>query len=148
MTQRVHNPVADEDVPVRLTKNFMLAEFHCKDGTPVPEEMVEDLQKFVENGPQLVRTFFDARTEIVSAYRTPEHNKRVGGAKRSYHMYGHVPGRPSDVFACDMAVRGVEPKVVYEAILGLIRLGLMKPGGVGLYSWGVHYDDRGYLVEF
>lgn len=147
MTDRVHNPVADADEDVRLSKNFMLSEFHCKDGTPVPEELVEGLQEFVIRGPQVVRTFFDARTEVVSAYRTPSHNKKVGGAKRSYHQYGHIDGRDGK-FACDISVRGVEPKVVYEVVLGLMRVGAVDPGGVGLYPWGVHIDNRGYIVEF
>ena len=53
---RVHNPAADLDEVVRLSKNFLLSEFHCKDGTPVPPELVPALTEFVENGPQKIRT--------------------------------------------------------------------------------------------
>ncbi len=43
---------------------------------------------------------------INSGYRTPTHNKRVGGASKSQHLYGK---------AADIVVRGVTPSTVYNA---------------------------------
>ena len=145
--KRVINPAADSDKPWQLSKNFNLSEFHCKDGTPVPEELVADLANFVENGPQKIRDFFGARTEVVSGYRHPAYNQRIQGAKRSYHQYGHIEGRDG-MFACDLSVQGVAPVVVYQVVLGLMNLGVIPEGGVGLYKWGVHLDNRGFRVEF
>ena len=51
-------------------------------------------------------------------------------------------------FAADIQVRGVQPIFVYQAILGLMRLGVIEKGGVGLYSNFVHYDNRGVIVQF
>lgn len=69
----------------QLTPHFALAEFDCRDGTPVPARgraayrylctwMLEPLRR--KFGPCL----------IVSGYRTRDHNNRVGGAAMSVHL--------------------------------------------------------------
>ena len=44
---------------------------------------------------------------VNSGYRTPEHNKKVGGAKYSYHMRG---------MAADIRVNGMSPKELGKAV--------------------------------
>lgn len=63
-------------------KNFSPRELACK-GTGrllLDETAVSKLQE--------LRDLLDKPLIVVSAYRSPEHNKKVGGAKASYHMQG------------------------------------------------------------
>lgn len=107
-----------------LSKNFKVREFACKDGSDpvfVAPELVEVLQK--------IRTHFGKAVTINSAYRTPTHNKSVGGVATSQHTYGT---------AADIKISGVTPKQIYDyadSILG-------NKGGLGLYKTFVHVDVR------
>jgi uncharacterized protein YcbK (DUF882 family) len=71
---------------------------------------------------------------ITSGYRSPQHNKKIGGAKDSQHVKG---------MAADIKVAGMTPKEVALVIDGLIESGKMKQGGIGIYASWVHYDIRG-----
>lgn len=133
---------AASDERRKLSKNFWLYEFDCKDGTPVPDELVDDLETFVQKNLQPLRDFLDSRIFITSAYRTPAWNKAVGGVKNSYHLYDKGP------FAVDIMVQGVDPPLVKVIIEGLINLGILQEGGVGLYKSFVHYDNRGYKARW
>ena len=72
---------------------------------------------------------------MISGYRSPEFNTKIGGARRSQHM---------QATASDIKVKGVEPRAVHRAILRLINEGKMEQGGLGLYETFVHYDVRGH----
>lgn len=68
---------------VKLSANFTVKEFACKDGSDsvlVDTALVEVLQK--------IRDYFGKPVIINSAYRTPEHNRKVGGSSGSYHVKG------------------------------------------------------------
>lgn len=115
----------------RLAKNFRVREFACKDGSDVvfvDSALVEVLQA--------MRTHFGAAVNITSGYRTPAHNKAVGGAQSSQHLYGK---------AADIQIDGVPPA---EAAAYAETL-LDGRGGIGLYppkdgrpaGW-VHVDVR------
>lgn len=135
-------PAAAPGERKKLSKDFYLYEFDCKDGTPVPEELVDGLEYFVERNLQTLRDFFNAPIFITSAYRTPQYNARVGGVKNSYHLYD------KDAFAVDIMVQGVETPLVKIALEGLIRIGAIQEGGIGLYKNFVHYDNRGYRARW
>ena len=68
------------------------------------------------------------------AFRSPEHNKAIGGASESQHVLGT---------AADIVVDGLTPKQVHAEIEKLIAEGKMREGGLGLYATWVHYDVRG-----
>lgn len=107
-----------------LSKNFMVREFRCKDGSDVifiDPELVKLLQK--------IRDHFGKAVTINSSYRTPARNKKVGGADYSQHLYGT---------AADIAIKGVAPKKVAQYVETLMP----NSGGIGIYSWGVHVDTR------
>lgn len=64
-----------------------------------------------------------------SGYRCPTHNKNVGGAKQSLHMFGK---------ASDIRVNGVTPSQVREKADKVFH-----DGGVLIYNTFVHVDTRG-----
>jgi uncharacterized protein YcbK (DUF882 family) len=108
----------------KLSTNFRVREFACTDGSDpvfIDSELVTVLQK--------IRTHFGKAVTITSAFRTPSHNKSVGGTIYSQHLYGR---------AADISVSGVSPSKIatyVESILG-------DRGGVGRYDTFTHIDVR------
>jgi hypothetical protein len=99
---------------MRLTPNFSLeqlihsetAERERIDNTPAPP-IVENL-RLLAQGLEQVRTLTGLPLKIVSGYRCPELNRRVGGAKTSQHTEGK---------AADFTCAGFGPPVdVIKAI--------------------------------
>jgi len=118
---------------MKLTENFLLSEYQSKDGAATPLELVPNIKENAKN-LQVLREYFDAPIIINSGYRSPSHNKSIGGAKYSQHLQGK---------ASDIVVKGYTPYEVYEAIEYLISEGEMKQGGLSQYNTFVHYDVRG-----
>jgi uncharacterized protein YcbK (DUF882 family) len=125
---------------MKLTKNFNLSEFACKDeaATPVPSGLIGNVQLLADN-IQVLRDDIGTPVDILSGYRTPAHNAKVGGKPNSFHM---------KAMAGDLAAKEFTPKQLYLRIEKLIRAGKMKAGGLGLYPGFVHYDVRGRNVRF
>jgi len=72
-----------------LSPHFSRREFDCRDGsraTPKPE-LVAALEK--------LRALIGKPIRIVSGYRSPAHNKRVGGAPDSRHLHNDAADIPS-----------------------------------------------------
>ena len=115
----------------RLSEHFEVREFRCKDGSDpvfVDTELVDILEK--------IRTHFGKPLVITSAYRTAAHNKAVGGAAYSQHLYGK---------AADIRVTGVS----VEQVAAYAETLLNGRGGIGIYPPGlgrangwVHVDVR------
>lgn len=118
---------------MRLTKNFELSEFQCHDGTPVPAELMKNVQLLADN-LQVLRDDIGEPIRINSAYRHPEYNKRIGGARNSQHIQAK---------AADITAKSYSPKKLAARIERLIAAGKMKQGGIGIYPGFVHYDVRG-----
>ena len=62
---------------MRLTKNFELEEFACKDGTAVPKKYYENCKELAQN-LQVLRDSLGVPLEILSGFRTVQHNKKIG----------------------------------------------------------------------
>lgn len=106
---------------INLVSNFKVKEFACSDGSDVVL-----IHPFIPFICQMVRNKFKYAYSPNSAYRTPTHNKAVGGAINSNHLYGRAVDIP--------AKKGVTPKQLYDYVDTLFG----DWGEVGLYSWGVH----------
>ena len=122
MTIKVYSKAKDGNK--KLSTNFRVKEFACSDGSDpifIDSELVTILQK--------IRTHFGKAVTITSAYRTPTHNKNVGGTTYSQHLYGR---------AADIKVSGVSPSKVSAYAEEL----LSGKGGVGIYNTFTHIDVR------
>jgi len=125
-------------VNVPLSKNFKKSEFKCRDGTDVPDELMPNLLELVEN-LQIIRDHIGKPIHVISGYRTPKYNRRIGGARKSQHMKAK---------AADIIIRGMSPVEVRAIIINLIKEKKIKKGGVGLYKSFVHYDVRGWNARW
>lgn len=123
---------------MKLTQNFNLSEFACKDGTPVPEEKIERIQILAEQ-LQVLRNYLEKPIRINSAYRTEEYNRQIGGVSNSQHVQCN---------AADIVAVGLDAKQVQDAIEYLITAGKMQQGGLGRYASFTHYDIRGYRARW
>lgn len=123
-----------------LTRNFKISEFDCRDGTPVPEQYKNNAREVAEN-LQIIRDYVNVRykergeiiIKITSAFRTPSHNKKVGGAKNSQHL----KAKAADIYAPKLST--IE---LYKLILKLINLGKIDIKGLGIYEDFIHCDTR------
>ena len=118
----VYSKAAEGNLP--LSENFRVREFACMDGSDlilISLELVELLQR--------IRTHFKAPVTITSAYRSHCHNKKVGGASNSQHLYGT---------AADIRVQGVAPAKVAAYAETLMP----DKGGIGIYPTFLHVDVR------
>lgn len=123
---------------MQLTKNFALSEFGCRDGSLPEGELLENCQELADN-LQVLRDHIGKPINVISGYRPPAYNKKIGGAKKSQHLLAR---------AADIKVRGMAPAEVHSTILKLIKAGKMKQGGLGKYSTFVHYDTRGTAARW
>lgn len=113
-----------KDGEKKVSTNFKVREFACSDASDpifIDSELVSVLQK--------IRNHFGTSVMITSAYRTPTHNKSVGGTTYSQHLYGK---------AADIKVKGISPGTVAKYAETLLN----NTGGVGRYSTFTHIDVR------
>jgi len=111
---------------MRLSKNFILSEFACKDGSKtitVDHELVEKLQR--------LRDGIGKPVVITSGYRTAAYNKRCGGISTSHHLTGK---------AADIKVSGMTP---LQVALAADKIGFL---GIGVYPTFTHVDVVGSIA--
>lgn len=121
--------------------------FRCRDRSPTPTAALEQLPK-LHAALVVLRDFIrstdggnkpHADIYILSGYRSPAYNARVGGEKASKHMLGQ---------AADISVPGVRPSKVYGLADHLQRDGSVPLGGLGKYATFVHLDIRGDIARW
>ncbi len=117
---------------MKLSNNFYLHEFSSKDGAEMPQDVFFNIQKLALQ-LQIVRDIVKKPITINSGYRSPEHNKKIGGVPNSQHVLGK---------AADIVIKGQNSKKTYELLEKLIDEGRILQGGLGLYKNFVHYDIR------
>ena len=144
--ERAARELGEEEEPafrapgvVRLSRHFVLAEFHCHDGTRVPGKAVPALRRLVRQVLQPMRDQF-GRCTVHSGFRTDAHNASVGGAPRSQHLYHRTP---KDV-AADVSFASGSPSewaAEAERLLG-------GGGGIGTYASFTHVDNRSVAAHW
>ena len=123
---------------MKLTANFSKSEFESKDGSPMPLDVLQNIQVLAEQ-LQVIRDEIGKPISITSGWRSAAHNARIGGAKHSYHVRG---------MAADIQVTGMHPMDVKKLILKLMNEGKILKGGLKAYKRWTHYDTRGEIVLF
>ncbi|HHU77166.1 MAG TPA: DUF882 domain-containing protein [Firmicutes bacterium] len=113
---------------IRISPNFLLREFECKDGTHQVRIDSRLLQKL-----QALRDKVGRPVVILSGYRNPAHNKAVGGSPGSQHLLGR---------AADIVVSGYSVQKLAEISR---EIGFT---GIGIYNSFVHVDVRGKAVTW
>lgn len=113
----------------QISKNFQYKEFDCHgqgccSTTIIDEKLVGYVQQ--------IRDHFGKPVTITSPYRCEVHNRRVGGATKSYHMQGK---------AADIVVQGVSSREVakYAESIGILGIGLYETSADGYFT---HIDTR------
>lgn len=117
-----------------LTPHFTKGEARCKDGTWIPRQLLGKARRHAWNLERLRHDLGNVPISILSWYRTPAYNRRIGGARFSKHIEG---------VATDHTRQWVN-KVGRQKVL---RVGgnVFKNGGMGTYPAGsMHFDSRGF----
>lgn len=117
---------------MKLTENFNRQEFDCKDGTPVPAELLPNVRKLAEQ-LQILRDNLGESIHVNSGYRTAAYNKSVGGKTASQHLQAK---------AADITCKSKTPKQLAAFIEKLIGQNILKFGGMGIYKGFIHVDIR------
>lgn len=109
----------------KVSKHFRVREFASNDGAD-RVLIDDDLVKLLEN----IREAAGGKAiTINSGYRSPEHNKAVGGVSNSQHVKGT---------AADIVVAGTDPLTVGQ----IAEYYLNTKGGIGVYKSFTHVDTR------
>jgi hypothetical protein len=145
--QRVGAFLPLEIAPVsgRVSENFLLSEYV----NPTLQRGAR--RAFVDPQAawhvQQIRSGLGRPLTISSSYRSPEHNRDVGGSSFSRHLYGDAVDIDVDQSSSDANTRGQE--IFNEAldagvdfVLALEETSVIV-GGTSRVSW-VHLDDRGF----
>jgi len=111
--------------------HLSLKELACKDGTPYPPEWGSCRLPVLRAAFEAVRASCGGRPIAVnSAYRSPSHNRKIGGARKSQHVEGRAldlrPPRGWTVRRFHAHIRDHHPEV----------------RGLGRYRTFVHVDVR------
>lgn len=108
----------------KISKHFRVQEFACKDGCEfvlISRVLVEILEGLREKiGEEIY---------INSGFRTPNHNKKIGGALLSYHQFG---------MAADIRAKTKTPKELYNILDKMLE----GWGGLELHDNFMHVDTR------
>ncbi|OPZ81758.1 MAG: Peptidase M15 [bacterium ADurb.Bin431] len=161
--------VTRENLNVRLTPHFTLDQFLCKQSGGLPKLVVlqerllyklEHLLAKVNERGHACETF-----AVMSGYRTPAYNRRIGNRKYSQHCYGgaadiYIDADPVDSIMDDLNRDGkrdyADAGVLYQVVDLLSGADWFAPylGGLARYRATrrhgpfVHVDVRGFSVNW
>ncbi len=160
--------VTAENKDLYLTPHFKLGQFLCKQISPFPkyvvlrEALLYKLEYVLYN---LNKTGFSANTIfIMSGYRTPYYNKKIGNVKYSRHVYGDA----ADIFVDtnhdkvpdDLNRDGKNNFADTQVLIDIVeKMDSSKKykiylGGLGIYHRNrshpafIHTDVRGYRARW
>jgi uncharacterized protein YcbK (DUF882 family) len=118
-----------------MTPHFQASEFACKDGTPYPKEWEEERLRELCETLEVIREAAGNRgIRIISGYRSPAYNRKIGSTDGSQHPQGR---------AADIQHPTLTTEELHTLILALYKAGkLPHLGGLGLYPTFCHVDTR------
>lgn len=120
---------------VFASTHFRWAEFDSHDGTPLPVAMKPSIRHLCLGVLEPLREAWRHPIMIVSGWRSPAWNARVGGADKSQH----VEGTAADIRPLDLGGLPYFRKLIRD----MVRAGkLADLGGYGVYTGWVHVDVR------
>ena len=126
--------------------NFKLKEFQCKCGgkscngfsTNVSSEQILKVADIL----QTIRDEFGRAMTINSGIRCATHNKNVGGVSSSQHLYKNGCGAADWVFGSLGGAKTV------DEFMKWFKKHPQLQWSVGVYTWGIHVDNRGIRQTF
>lgn len=130
-----------KDGDLDLSPHFKVREFKCKDGTDeilIDLDLIEVLEKVFEH--------FDClKINIVSGYRTPNHDKKVGGRGKG----NHVQGKAADFKAYDKQGNLIKSKniVLYLEDIGVKGIGYRSGGNAYSTHIDVNYRENKWFGD-
>ena len=114
----------------QLSPNFSVAEFDCRNGTPVPVAALPALKALCIVVLEPQRAKFGS-VYVNSGYRTAAYNAAIGGATNSIHIYDQHP----NAVAADHICSSGNARNWFDNTAG-------KADGRGLYASFHHSDNR------
>lgn len=160
--------VTPENIDTRVSENFTLRQFLCKQESGFPKYvalresllvLLEGLLQAVRDAGHPVSTF-----GVISGYRTPYYNRRIGNVANSRHVYGDAMDiyvdEDGDGAMDDLDGNGVLDRGDVDRLYYIVEEFLQRPGngllvgGVGRYYKAahhggfVHVDTRGYHARW
>ncbi|MBN2857676.1 MAG: hypothetical protein JXN63_04675 [Candidatus Delongbacteria bacterium] len=160
--------VTENDLDTRLTPNFILGDFICKQEGGFPKYVLirEKLLLKLEYLTEILKekNINISKFKFISAYRTPFYNKLIGNVKYSRHIYGGAAdmyidedsdGRMDDLNKdgkldhgdAQFLFKTIEEHSGAESFMDFI-------GGLGLYKRTeahpsfIHIDTRGFKARW
>lgn len=124
----------------KLSSHLSWAELACHDPekTPYPTEWRSSRALVIGLEFEFIRQLAgDEPLTVLSAYRTEEWNKKIGGAVSSMHPQG-------------LALDIVNPALSVKKLFNIVQARAEQPGsmigGIGIYPSFVHFDCRKVLT--
>lgn len=131
----------------QLSRNFVVEEFDCKDGTKVPPRYHKALQLLCETYLEPLREKYGI-CRVHSGFRTTLYNKAVGGASASFHVY--TDRSPIEGVAVDVSFARGSVSRWHRSARWLRWRKRKGAGGIGYYPRGgfIHLDTRTYNADW
>lgn len=128
----------------RLSPNFTVEEFDCRDGTKVMKRDYNGLEYLCRTFLEPLRKKYGA-CHVNSGFRTASYNAKIGGASRSEHVYTIHDGNDQ---AADVTFRTGGPRDWHRTANWIRNRKRNGRGGLGLYSTFVHIDIRDVRADW
>lgn len=125
----------EADKNKRLSTNFLLGEFVCKDPS---YDLVRISPKLIDKLEEIRKEAGGFPLYVTSAYRPYPYNRAISGAASNSY---HIDGAAADIYINEISTSKLSE--IAKKVIG-------KEGGVGIYfnSGFVHVDVRGYEARW